>query len=160
MTTVACVLGLYWNRDRPSIRLLVGVAMGLLISVLNVNQALVQAVSLGLILLAVASVYRARRGQLTHELVVLALLLVFLKLNFFPTEGLIGAGLGTLLVVVADLYESREEPRRCLALAALGAGFGPLAVCPPCSRLRGSDWGLLWRAWGPLPGSGPTPGPA
>ncbi len=133
VTSLACVLGLYWNRDRPSIRLLAGVAFGLLISVIYVHQALVQGVCLALILVAAASVYRERRGRFAIELFVLGLVLAFLKLNFFPTEGLIGAGLCTLLLVLADLYQSREEPRRCVALAALGLGlafwlFAPVAL--------------------------------
>ncbi len=123
VTTLACGLGLYWNRDRPAIRLLLGVALGLVISTITVPQRMVHGVSLTAILLAVAWVYPKRRGRSASDLVVPGLVLAFLKFNSFPTEPLIGAGLFTLLVVVADVYRSRDEWPWCIGLGAVALGF-------------------------------------
>jgi hypothetical protein len=153
-TTLAAALGLYGNRDRPAVRLLAGVAFGLVIATITVPQDLVQGACLAILLLAVASVYRQPRRSFAIELFVLGLVLTFLKVNFFPTEGLVGAGLFTLLLILADLYQSREEPRRCLVLATLALGFS-LWLYPVAALAYGAALGVLVGCLGAVVGMAP-----
>jgi hypothetical protein len=123
MTTLACGLGLYIQRDRPAIRLLLGTALVLVVCVLTISRGLVQGVCLTLILLVLADASKHRTAPIAMHVLAPGLLLGFLKVNQPGSDEIIGAALFGLFVVAADAYRNRDDLPRCLALAAVGGGL-------------------------------------
>jgi hypothetical protein len=133
LTTLACGLGLYAKRDHPAVGLLIWTGLVLELCVITVSPTLVQGVCLTVILAVLADALGRKGSALALQVLAPGLLLAYLKVNAFASDALIGAGLFSLFLLVADAYRTRGDWRRCLTLTALGIGltlwlFAPVAL--------------------------------
>jgi hypothetical protein len=142
LTTLACALGLYAKRHHPTVGLLMGTGLILVLCVVTVSPGLVQGVCLTVVLAVLAEASGRKAGRIGLEILAPGLLLAFLKINPFASDEMIGAGLFSLWLLVAAAYRDRGDGLRCLTGTALGVG---LAFClfAPVALAYGAALGAL-----------------
>ena len=142
VTMVACTAGLYWNRDRRSIRLIAVVSFILLLSGISVPRIAALGISVAASYLALAGLYHIRREHPWMRLLVPGLIFALLQADLFGSWAGVGIGLFALLLVVLDLYQSGDEPRLRLVLVVLALGLG-LSLFSPGVMVIGAGVGGL-----------------
>jgi hypothetical protein len=130
VTMLACTLGIYWNWGRPSIRLVMAVALILFLCAAPVPHGLALGLALSVALLALAGLYHDPGDDPWTRVLASGLVLASLRLNPFASETVLGVGLFALLIVLADLYRGGGSPRFRVLLGGLAVGLGMWLFAP------------------------------
>ena len=146
VTTSVCLLGLVAGRKRPSVRLLVMVALVLFLSLTFVPPFLMMGLKYGLVAGSMVVAFNGRRDRPEVYFFVFGLMLVALQSTMMPRGIVKGFGLFALPLAVAALSKWRGEPLARLFPGLLALGL-LVTLCPaPFVLWIGSVLGILFAA--------------
>jgi hypothetical protein len=142
ITTLACAVGLYWNRGRPAIRLIAAAGLIVLLLGISVPRNAAIGLAMAVIYLSLAGLYQVRRDHPWMRLVAPGAVLALILADALGSKAQAGIGLYTLLLVASDLSGCRDEPRIRLALGGLALGLG-LSLFSPAVLAIGAGAGAV-----------------